>query len=70
MASGDQANTNILLQPARFARQELTVRKNKYMLEVSALIIVMISFALDCSAKETLFYQSQLKGCYSPKPQQ
>lgn len=43
---------------------------NKYMLEVNALIIVMIGFALDYSAKETLFYQSQLNGGHSPKTQQ
>lgn len=40
------------------------------MLEVNALIILMIGFALDCGAEETLFYQSQLKGCYSPEAQQ
>lgn len=40
------------------------------MLEVNALIIFMIAFALDYSTKETLFYQSQLNGCYSPKTQQ
>lgn len=55
---------------SKVCKAGVTVRKNKYMLEVNALIIFMIAFALDYSTKETLFYQSQLNGCYSPKTQQ
>lgn len=55
---------------SKVCKAGVTVRKNKYMVEVNALIIFMIGFALDCSAKEPLFYQSQLNGCYSPKSQQ
>lgn len=55
---------------SKVCKAGITVRKNKYMLGVNALIIFMIGFALDYSAKETLFCQSQLNGCFSPKAQQ
>lgn len=67
--SQEQPGPKVTLQPG-MCQAGVTVRKNKHMLEVNALIILMIGFALDCSAEETLFYQSQLKACSSPKAQQ
>lgn len=56
---------------SKVCKAGVTVRKNKCMLEVNALIIFMIGSALDSrSSKESLFCQSQLNGCYSPRTQQ